>query len=105
MEGNPGCLQKFKESRGNMLPWKILISGGPEASLLQSSEEGTALCSINHCPEEHQEPAAAIAVIVVVPAVGMLCGCCAMKLCSRTPTVPWLYISTELSEPQNHRMV
>lgn len=43
-----------------------MISGGPEASVLQSSEEGTALCSIHHCPKEHQELVTRIAVIAVI---------------------------------------
>lgn len=66
MEGNPGCLQ-FQRQQREHAALEDLISGGPESSLLQSSTEGTALCSLCHCPEEeHQELVAVIGVTVVV---------------------------------------
>lgn len=47
-------------------------------------EEGTALCSICHCPEEEQEELIA-AVVVIAVVAEMSCCHCIPKLWSRTP--------------------
>lgn len=68
-----------------------------------ASEQGGGRSPFQHpsLPRRTQE---LVAVIVAVPVVGMPCGCCVLKLCSRTTTVPWHYTSTELREPQNLRL-
>lgn len=73
-EGQKGALGRkprlsaqFQRQQREHAALEDLISGGPESSLLQSSTEGTALCSLCHCPEEeHQELVAVIGVTVVV---------------------------------------